>query len=163
MKLDWVITKLKTMIGWSRSGSIWPLTFGLACCAVEMMHSAMSRYDLDRFGILFRASPRHSDLIIVAGTLTNKMAPVLRRLFDQIQEPKFILSMGSCANGGGYYHYSYSVIRGCDRIVPVDMYVPGCPPTAEALIFGLIQLQGKVGFTLSNLNINSKWYGIDRV
>lgn len=151
------------MIGWSRSGSIWPLTFGLACCAVEMMHSAMSRYDLDRFGILFRASPRHSDLIIVAGTLTNKMAPVLRRLFDQIQEPKFILSMGSCANGGGYYHYSYSVIRGCDRIVPVDMYVPGCPPTAEALIFGLIQLQGKVGFTLSNLNINSKWYGIDRV
>jgi len=151
------------MIGWSRSGSIWPLTFGLACCAVEMMHSAMSRYDLDRFGILFRASPRHSDLIIVAGTLTNKMAPVLRRLFDQIQEPKFILSMGSCANGGGYYHYSYSVIRGCDRIVPVDMYVPGCPPTAEALIFGLIQLQGNVGFTLSNLNINSKWYGIYRV
>lgn len=163
MKLDWFILKLQTLIGWARSGSIWPLTFGLACCAVEMMHSAMSRYDLDRFGMLFRASPRHSDLIIVAGTLTNKMAPTLRRLFDQLQEPKFILSMGSCANGGGYYHYSYSVVRGCDRVVPVDMYVPGCPPTAESLIYGLIQLQGKVGFLLSNLNTNSKWYGIDRV
>jgi len=159
--LDWFITKLQTIIGWSRAGSLWPLTFGLACCAVEMMHSAMSRYDLDRFGILFRASPRHSDLIIVAGTLTNKMAPILRRLFDQIPDPKFILSMGSCANGGGYYHYSYSVVRGCDRIIPVDIYVPGCPPTAEALIFGLIQLQGKIGFNLSNLNITSKWYGID--
>ena len=128
-----------------------------------MMHSAMSRYDLDRFGMIFRASPRHSDLIIVACTLTNKMAPTLRRLFDQMQEPKFILSMGSCANGGGYYHYSYSVVRGCDRIVPVDMYVPGCPPTAEALIFGLIQLQGKVGFNLSNLNTTSAWYGVDQI
>lgn len=151
------------MVNWSRSGSLWPLTFGLACCAVEMMHAAMSRYDLDRFGMIFRASPRHSDLIIVAGTLTNKMAPTLRRLFDQMQEPKFILSMGSCANGGGYYHYSYAVVRGCDRVVPVDMYVPGCPPTAEALIFGLIQLQGKVGFNLANLNSTSSWYGIDRV
>lgn len=163
MKLDWLILKLKVAIGWAKSGSIWPLTFGLACCAVEMMHSAMSRYDLDRFGMIFRASPRHSDLIIVAGTLTNKMAPTLRRLFEQIQEPKFILSMGSCANGGGYYHYSYSVVRGSDRIVPVDMYVPGCPPTAEALIFGLLQLQGKVGYLLSDLNKNSNWYGIDRV
>lgn len=163
MRLDWIVTKLQIMVNWSRSGSIWPLTFGLACCAVEMMHSAMSRYDLDRFGMIFRASPRHADLIIVAGTLTNKMAPTLRRLFDQMQEPKFVLSMGSCANGGGYYHYSYSVVRGCDRIVPVDMYVPGCPPTAEALIFGLIQLQGKVGFNLSNLNTSSEWYGIDRV
>lgn len=162
MKLDWLVTKLQTMVNWSRSGSLWPLTFGLACCAVEMMHAAMSRYDLDRFGMIFRASPRHSDLIIVAGTLTNKMAPTLRRLFDQMQEPKFILSMGSCANGGGYYHYSYAVVRGCDRVVPVDMYVPGCPPTAEALIFGLIQLQGKVGFNLANLNSTSSWYGIDR-
>lgn len=127
------------------------------------MHSAMSRYDLDRFGILFRASPRHSDLIIIAGTLTNKMAPILRRLYEQIQDPKFMLSMGSCSNGGGYYHYSYSVIRGSNRIIPVDIYVPGCPPTAEALIFGLIQLQGKVGTNLTNLNISSKWYGIDRV
>lgn len=163
MQLDWIVTKFQTLVGWSRSGSIWPLTFGLACCAVEMIHSAMSRYDLDRFGLLFRASPRHSDLIIVAGTLTNKMAPVLRRLFEQLQEPKFVLSMGSCANGGGYYHYSYSVVRGCDRIVPVDMYVPGCPPTAEALIFGLIQLQGKVGFNLTQLNNKSKWFGVDQI
>ena len=116
------------------------------------MHAAMSRYDLDRLGIIFRASPRHADLIIVAGTLTNKMAPILRRLFDQMADPKFVLSMGSCANGGGYYHYSYSVVRGCARIVPVDLYVPGCPPTAEALIFGLIQLQGKIGFNLSQLS-----------
>lgn len=163
MKLDWFLTKLYNWVNWARAGSLWPLTFGLACCAVEMMHSAMSRYDLDRFGILFRASPRHSDLVIVAGTLTNKMAPVLRRLFEQIQDPKFILSMGSCANGGGYYHYSYATVRGCDRIIPVDVYVPGCPPSAEALIFGLIQLQGKVGFNLTNLNISYKWYGIDRI
>ena len=163
MKLDWIITKLKTLISWSRAGSLWPLTFGLACCAVEMMHSAMSRYDLDRFGIIFRASPRHSDLIIVAGTLTNKMAPILRRLFDQMTDPKFVLSMGSCANGGGYYHYSYSVVRGCSRVIPVDLYVPGCPPTAEALIYGLIQLQGKIGFNLTNMNFNSKWYGIDTI
>lgn len=163
MNLDWINTKLKSIIGWARSGSIWPLTFGLACCAVEMIHSAMSRYDLDRFGILLRASPRHSDLIIVAGTLTNKMSPVIRRLFEQIPDPKWVVSMGSCANGGGYYHYSYSVIRGADRIIPVDIYVPGCPPTAEALIFGLIQLQGKLGFVLSNINKYNEWYGIDRL
>ena len=119
-----------------------------------MMHSAMSRYDLDRFGILFRASPRHSDLVIVAGTLTNKMAPVLRRLFEQIQDPKFILSMGSCANGGGYYHYSYATVRGCDRIIPVDVYVPGCPPSAEALIFGLL------GVLKLRNEINSIYRGI---
>ncbi len=128
-----------------------------------MIHAAMSRYDLDRFGILLRASPRHSDLIMVAGTLTNKMGPVIRRLFEQIPEPKWVLSMGSCANGGGYYHYSYSVVRGADRIIPVDIYVPGCPPTAEALIFGLIQLQGKLGFTLSSINKYSEWYGVDRM
>lgn len=163
MKLDWINSKLVSVVGWARAGSLWPLTFGLACCAVEMIHSAMSRYDLDRFGILLRASPRHSDLIIVAGTLTNKMSPTIRRLFEQIPDPKWVISMGSCANGGGYYHYSYSVVRGSDRIIPVDIYVPGCPPTAEALIFGLIQLQGKLGFTLSNINKDSEWYGIDRV
>jgi len=163
LNLDWINSKLKNIIGWARAGSIWPLTFGLACCAVEMIHSAMSRYDLDRFGILLRASPRHSDLIIVAGTLTNKMSPTIRRLFEQIPDPKWVVSMGSCANGGGYYHYSYSVIRGADRIIPIDIYVPGCPPTAEALIFGLIQLQGKLGFTLSNINKYNEWYGIDRL
>jgi NADH-quinone oxidoreductase B subunit len=106
-----------------------------------MMQATVSRYDFDRFGVIFRASPRQADLIIVAGTLTNKMAPALRRLYEQVLDPKWVLSMGSCANGGGYYHYSYSVVRGCNRIIPVDIYVPGCPPTAEALFFGIIQLQ----------------------
>lgn len=112
------------------------MTFGLACCAVEMMHLSAPRYDQDRMGIIFRASPRQSDVMIVAGTLTNKMAPALRQVYDQMPEPRWVISMGSCANGGGYYHYSYSVVRGCDRIVPVDVYVPGCPPTAEALMYG---------------------------
>ena len=112
------------------------MTFGLACCAVEMMHLSTPRYDQDRLGIIFRASPRQSDVMIVAGTLTNKMAPALRQVYDQMPEPRWVISMGSCANGGGYYHYSYSVVRGCDRIVPVDVYVPGCPPTSEALMYG---------------------------
>jgi len=139
-----VVASLDSLINWARSGSLWPMTFGLACCAVEMMHAAMSRYDLDRFGSFFRASPRHSDVMIVAGTLTNKMAPALRKVYDQMPEPRYVISMGSCANGGGYYHYSYSVVRGCDRIVPVDIYVPGCPPTAEALLYGVLQLQKKI-------------------
>ena len=129
------------MVSWARQGSFWPLTFGLACCAVEMMHSTLSRYDFDRFGVIFRATPRQADLIIVSGTLTNKMAPGLRRLYEQVVDPKWVISMGSCANGGGYYHFSYSVVKGCNRIIPVDIYVPGCPPTAEALMFGVIHLQ----------------------
>ena len=117
------------------------MTFGLACCAVEMMQMSMPRYDVERFGFAPRASPRQSDVMIVAGTLTNKMAPALRKVYDQMPEPRYVISMGSCANGGGYYHYSYSVVRGCDRIVPVDIYVPGCPPTAEALLYGVLLLQ----------------------
>ena len=139
-----VTTTLDKLMAWARSGSLWPVSFGLACCAVEMMHSAAARYDLDRFGMIFRPSPRQSDVMIVAGTLCNKMAPALRKVYDQMTEPKWVISMGSCANGGGYYHYSYSVVRGCDRIVPVDIYVPGCPPTAEALMYGVIQLQNKI-------------------
>ena len=139
-----VTTKLNNLVNWARSGSMWPMTFGLACCAVEMMHTYMSRYDLDRFGIVTRGSPRQSDVMIVAGTLCNKMAPALRKVYDQMPDPKWVISMGSCANGGGYYHYSYSVVRGCDRIIPVDIYVPGCPPTAEALLYGIMQLQKKI-------------------
>ena len=137
-------TTVDNLVNWARTGSMWPMTFGLACCAVEMMHAGASRYDLDRFGVIFRPSPRQSDVMIVAGTLCNKMAPALRRVYDQMSEPRWVISMGSCANGGGYYHYSYSVVRGCDRIVPVDIYVPGCPPTAEALLFGIAQLQKKI-------------------
>ena len=139
-----VTTTADKLINWARTGSMWPMTFGLACCAVEMMHTSMPRYDAERFGIAPRASPRQSDLMIVAGTLTNKMAPALRKVYDQMAEPRWVISMGSCANGGGYYHYSYAVVRGCDRVVPVDIYVPGCPPTAEALLYGILQLQNKI-------------------
>ncbi len=143
-KDGFVLTKSSNLFDWARTGSMWPMTFGLACCSIEMMHAGASRYDLDRFGMLFRPSPRQSDVMIVAGTLVNKMAPALRKVYDQMADPKWVISMGSCANGGGYYHYSYAVVRGCDRIVPVDVYVPGCPPTAEALLYGIMQLQNKI-------------------
>lgn len=139
-----ITTSLDTVINWARSSSLWPVTFGLACCAIEMMHASASRYDLDRYGSFYRPTPRQSDVMIVAGTLCNKMAPALRRIYDQMAEPRWVISMGSCANGGGYYHDSYSVVRGCDRIVPVDVYVPGCPPTAEALLYAFIQLKGRI-------------------
>ncbi|MFC1673623.1 NuoB/complex I 20 kDa subunit family protein [Pseudomonadota bacterium] len=139
-----VVANVDKLVNWARTGSLWPMTFGLACCAVEMIHAYMSRYDLDRMGVVPRPSPRQSDVIIVAGTLTNKMAPAFRKVYDQMAEPRWVISMGSCANGGGYYHYSYSVVRGCDRVVPVDVYVPGCPPTAEALMYGIMQLQKKI-------------------
>ena len=139
-----VTARLDDLMNWARTGSMWPVTFGLACCAIEMMQAGASRYDLDRFGVVFRPSPRQSDVMIVAGTLTNKMSAPLRKVYDQMSDPKWVISMGSCANGGGYYHYSYSVVRGFDRIVPVDIYVPGCPPSAEALIYGILQLQNKI-------------------
>jgi len=139
-----LVTSSEALITWARTGSLMWMTFGLACCAVEMMHMSMPRYDGERFGFAPRASPRQSDVMIVAGTLTNKMAPALRKVYDQMPEPRYVISMGSCANGGGYYHYSYAVVRGCDRVVPVDIYVPGCPPTAEALLYGVLLLQKKI-------------------
>ena len=128
LKEGFVTTSADKLINWARTGSLWPVTFGLACCAVEMMHAAAARYDMDRMGIIFRPSPRQSDVMIVAGTLVNKMAPALRKVYEQMPEPRWVISMGSCANGGGYYHYSYSVVRGCDRVVPVDIYVPVVHP-----------------------------------
>ncbi|KAI9259016.1 NADH-ubiquinone oxidoreductase [Phascolomyces articulosus] len=151
---EYILSTVDRVVSWAREGSFWPVTFGLACCAVEMMHCSTPRYDQDRLGIIFRATPRQSDVMIVAGTLTNKMAPALRKVYDQMPEPRWVISMGSCANGGGYYHYSYSVVRGCDRIVPVDVYVPGCPPTAEALLYGIFQLQKKMRRT----KITRLWY-----
>lgn len=145
---DYVVSSLsdifKLIGAGAKAYSLWAMTFGTACCAIEMMHCATSRYDLDRFGTFFRASPRQSDVLIVSGTITNKMAPALRKIYDQMPSPKYVISMGSCANGGGYYHYSYAVVRGCDRIIPVDIYVPGCPPTAEALLFGIECLRKKI-------------------
>ncbi|QRG40143.1 NADH-ubiquinone oxidoreductase 19.3 kDa subunit, mitochondrial [Candidozyma auris] len=152
--VDYALTSLDAIAMWARKSSFWPVTFGLACCAVEMMHVSTPRYDQDRLGIIFRASPRQSDIMIVAGTVTNKMAPALRQVYDQMSDPRWVISMGSCANGGGYYHYSYSVVRGCDRLVPVDIYVPGCPPTAEALMYGVFQLQKKMMKT----RITRMWY-----
>lgn len=140
MPLNFTEEYIPKVIKWVRRGSMWPLTFGLACCAIEMMHATLSRYDFDRYGVVFRPTPRHADLIIVAGTLTNKMAPALRRIYNQHADPKWVVSMGSCANSGGYYYYSYSVVRGSNTVIPVDLYVPGCPPSAESLFFGIIQL-----------------------
>ncbi|HEY5290007.1 MAG TPA: NADH-quinone oxidoreductase subunit B family protein [Caulobacteraceae bacterium] len=139
-----IVAAADDLITWARTGSLMWMTFGLACCAIEMMQASMPRYDMERFGFAPRGSPRQSDVMIVAGTLTNKMAPALRKVYDQMPEPRYVISMGSCANGGGYYYFSYSVVRGCDRVVPVDIYVPGCPPTAEALVYGVLQLQKKI-------------------
>ena len=155
LEKGYVTTSVDALVNWARTGSMWPMTFGLACCAVEMMHAGVPRLDLDRYGVVFRPSPRQSDVMIVAGTLCNKMAPALRKVYDQMPDPKWVISMGSCANGGGYYHYSYSVVRGCDRIVPVDVYVPGCPPTSEALVYGILQLQKKIWRTQTVARTNT--------
>lgn len=139
------ITSLDKIYNWSRRNSVWPMVFGLACCAIEMICTAASRYDLARFGMeVFRATPRQSDLMIISGTVTKKMVPTIVRLYNQMPEPRYVLSMGACASGGGPFKEGYNVVDGIDKFLPVDVYVPGCPPTPQALINGLIALQEKI-------------------
>ena len=141
-----LMTSVDNLINWGRSNSIWPLTFATSCCGIEMMAAGASRHDFARFGIeVYRASPRQADVIVVAGTIVHKMAPVLKRLYDQMADPKYVIAMGACAiSGGPFYMNSYSVVRGVDHVIPVDVYIPGCPPRPEALLYGVMQLQRKI-------------------
>ena len=141
-----IVSTLESLMNWGRSNSVWPLTFATSCCGIEMMAAGAPRHDFARFGIeVYRASPRQADVIVVAGTIVKKMVPVLKRLYDQMPEPKYVIAMGACAcSGGPFYYNSYSVIRGVDTVIPVDVYIPGCPPRPEALLYGIMQLQRKI-------------------
>lgn len=140
-----IVTKLDDLMNWARLSSLWPVSFGLACCAIEMMGGYAATYDLDRFGVFPRPSPRQSDVMIVSGTVTFKMADSIRRLYEQMPDPKYVISMGSCANcGGPYWDHGYHVVKGVDKIIPVDIYIQGCPPRPEALIGGILELQKKI-------------------
>ena len=144
LKEGFITTSADQLINWTRTGSLWPMTFGLACCAVEMMHAGAARYDLDRVGVVFRPSPRQSDLMIVAGRVSNKMAPVLRQIYDQMAAPKWVIAMGACASSGGMFN-NYAIVQGVDHIVPVDIYLPGCPPRPEMLMDAILKLHEQIG------------------
>ena len=138
-----ITTSLDKLVNWSRASSMWPMTFGLACCAIEMMATGAARFDLDRMGILFRASPRQADVIIIAGTVTKKMLPVIKTVYEQMPEPRYVIAMGACASSGGIFD-TYSTVQGIDEALPVDVYIPGCPPRPEGLLYGLMKLQEKI-------------------
>jgi NADH-quinone oxidoreductase subunit B len=160
MQSNVAITSLSSLYNWSRSRSLWPMLFGLACCAIEMIATAASRYDLARFGMeVMRASPRQADLMIVSGTVTKKMVVPIVRLYNQMPEPKYVMAMGACASGGGPFKEGYNVVSGIDKYLPVDVYVPGCPPTPQALLYGLISLQKKIEKQSLAVGASTPWYG----